>query len=92
LSLKFDIKIILLSALVLFACSCGDYNPCDALVERICKECPKVSEHWQAACICMEDNSYKEKGYKCIDPDAIDEDRCHVTLSEWDENTCEQLN
>ncbi len=88
---KISTALIMGMILSLFS-ACGNYNPCDALAERICKECPSVALHWQAACLCMSNGTLKEKGYKCIDPDDIDEDRCHVTLENWNENTCEELN
>ncbi len=72
--------------------SCGDYRPCKVLAMRICTDCPKVADHWQAACLCLEENTLKEKGYKCLDITGDDEILCNATLENWDENTCDLLN
>ncbi|RJO75383.1 MAG: hypothetical protein C4523_00210 [Myxococcales bacterium] len=79
-------------AAALFSAACGDYRPCDVLALRVCDECPRVADYWQAACLCVENKTLKEKGYKCLEPVDEDEVRCHATLENWDENTCAELN
>ena len=70
---------------------CGDYRPCEVLAHRICTQCPTVAEHWEAACLCINNDSLRERGYKCSK--ATDEERrnCHQTLEEWDEDSCALL-
>lgn len=91
-------KSIRLVALALFACSalalsgCGDYKPCKVLAMRICEDCPRVSKAWQAACLCIQNGSAKEEGYKCLSPSQEDEARCNATLQYWDEQTCDLVN
>lgn len=73
--------------------SCSDYNACEALALRICEECPDVSRTWQAACQCIQYDSLKEEGFKCVEHlSSMDEKRCHATLENWDAHTCGQLN
>ncbi len=76
----------------LLATACGDYKPCDILAKRICTECPSVADDWQAACLCIENKTYKEKGYKCLESTEDDDIRCNATLEAWDDSTCDQLN
>lgn len=91
--LKAHLVAFVLALLLLFALpACGDYKPCKELALRICNECPHVDESWQAACLCIEFGSLKEKGYRCIDPNEEDRVRCNATLEQWDENTCDLLN
>ena len=77
---------------VLLATSCGDYNSCHALAMRVCNECPNVSDAWQAACLCIDNDTVKEKGYKCITPTEEDKVRCNSDLENWDDQSCQLLN
>ncbi len=76
----------------LVASGCGDYEPCHTLALRICTECPNVSQHWQAACRCAERDTLKELGYLCRKPTKADKNRCDLTLDNWNENSCDELN
>jgi len=79
---------------LLLMVGCGDYKPCEVLAFKICTECPSVAPHWQAACMCIENDTIKENGYKCIEAEEEDKIRCHANLSNWNEglDSCEQLN
>lgn len=87
---NFLIALCLLAALAIAAC--GDYRPCEVLAYRICEDCPKVHETWKAACMCIENGSLKENGYKCQEVTEQDKINCNATLENWDESVCELLN
>lgn len=92
-NLKTGYVILAFSAITMMI-GCGDYKPCEVLAYRVCTECPKVADHWQAACKCIENDTVKENGYKCIEAEDEDKIRCHANLLNWDEgiSSCEQLN
>ncbi len=89
---KIPLFLILAASVVILGTGCGDYKPCEVLAKRICTYCPRVADHWQAACLCIENGSLKEKGYKCKEVTEEDQIRCNATLEYWDDDTCEQLN
>ena len=84
--------VLTLACAMLALGGCGDYKPCKVLATRICEECPRVSKAWQAACLCIQNGSTKEEGYKCLGPSKEDEVRCNATLEYWNEQTCDLMN
>ena len=88
---KFPLIFAILAMALLFG-ACGDYQPCKTLAYRICTECPHVADHWEAACLCLENGTLKENGYKCQDVTSEDEVRCNSELENWNEESCELLN
>ena len=84
-------SLLIACTLVAAGYGCADQQPCETMAHRICSECPKVAEHWQAACLCIDLGALREKGFKCMGPTRYDEMVCQQTLRGWDADSCALL-
>lgn len=91
-SLRAVLVAVAVGGAALSASGCGN-SACQEMMSKACDECAAdLSPEWRAACDCWNDRGVaRAKGFRCRDPDAVDQDACRMTLEAWSADACALL-